>query len=481
MPVFETNGVIVEDIILYNYRGTPVSLNDITKEFVVYHDLMIQGIRCDIMIDDAKGLIEMAPIVGDENILLRFKSPNTEKLREYSFRVYKVGKRKKTNERSESFVLQCCSHEIINNNRKSINRSYIDQSGDNIIKGIYASFLEPQQNDFVFIRKKNLYLQQTDGNHSFVFTGEKPLDCINYICKESQAKIKGFINQYDYQKYKTPSNQVEFEDQNLSSNFVFYESYDGWYLNTFDYLMSQEPVNDFYLMKSDVENKKTIDQQIKPYQIIINIKQVKQVDTLENINTGIYSHKVETIDPITKRFTTDIFSYDRDSKYITHLEKDKSLYAKNSLFGKDSNSSITKYMISNIGEDYSNQSFLVKAKGKDPQIRNPRKLHKWFKYEYASRLQLNNIVLEVTIPGNTNIKIGDVINIHMPQNTENKEYMKKDNLLYGNKFFVTALRHNINSVDQNFFTTLECIKDVYAKDIIEEEIKLTTSDFEGAE
>ena len=87
----------------------------------------------------------------------------------------------------------------------------------------------------------------------------------------------------------------------------------------------------------------------------------------------------------------------------------------------------------------------------------------------------------MTIPGNTNIKIGDVINIHMPQNTENKEYMKKDNLLYGNKFFVTALRHNINSVDQNFFTTLECIKDVYAKDIIEEEIKLTTSDFEGAE
>ena len=79
------------------------------------------------------------------------------------------------------------------------------------------------------------------------------------------------------------------------------------------------------------------------------------------------------------------------------------------------------------------------------------------------------MVLAISIPGNTNMEIGQVVNIHIPQNASSVEYQKKENLLYGNKFFVVAVRHTYNKQDNSFFTVFEAVKDVYAKDIVEEE------------
>ena len=125
-------------------------------------------------------------------------------------------------------------------------------------------------------------------------------------------------------------------------------------------------------------------------------------------------------------------------------------------------------MQSNIGENYNKQIYLLNAITTDPQIRNPREMHKWFKFDLASRVQLNNIVFTVGVPGNTDIEIGQVVNIHIPQNSGIEEYKKKQNLIYGNKFFVTAVRHTFNKQDNSFFTIFEAVKDVYAKKVIEE-------------
>jgi hypothetical protein len=130
------------------------------------------------------------------------------------------------------------------------------------------------------------------------------------------------------------------------------------------------------------------------------------------------SHSVETIDPITKRFTTDDFLYDTDYNKIAHLEKDVKLYSNKSLFKNKTNSPKMYYMQSNIGENYNKQPYLSNANSTDPQIRNPRTLHKFLNINYLSRLQLNNIVLSISVPGNTDIEIGQIINIHIPQNSE---------------------------------------------------------------
>ena len=105
---------------------------------------------------------------------------------------------------------------------------------------------------------------------------------------------------------------------------------------------------------------------------------------------------------------------------FAHLEKDKKgfggefLVSADSFFNIDADTSTSYYSISNVGENYSDIIPISSAVETDPQIRNPRRIHERIKFDIASRFQLSNIVLGITIPGNSDIEIGNVINVHAP-------------------------------------------------------------------
>lgn len=456
----------LKNITLYNYRGNFNEIQNITQEFSIFHDLMDNGIYCELYILDGNGIVEMLPIIGDELLVINFRTPTFDKVRSYIFRVYKIDNKTKSNERTDGYVLYGVSQEILNNNRKSVNKSYTNLTASSIVKNIYNEYLKPNEQDFFIVKKKSLYVQDTLDNHHVVFPGEKPFTAINTMCMEAKVRNNGKLTQYDFINKKI--SEEEYFDNSEASNFIFYESYDGWHFKTIDSLLSQEPVDNYYFTNARIEDKNEGQETIKPYQIISDLSYEKQFDTLENMETGLYFHKVETIDPITKRFTTDVFTYDKDRKKISHLEKDKNLFSKKSIFKNYTDTSLSYYMQSNIGENYNKASYLSSAISTDPQIRNPRYLHSFFKYEIVSRIQLNNIVLSIGIPGNTDIEVGQVVNIHIPQNSGVEEYKRKTNILYGTKFFITAVRHTYNKVDNNFFTVFEAVKDTYAKGVVEE-------------
>ena len=117
-----------------------------------------------------------------------------------------------------------------------------------------------------------------------------------------------------------------------------------------------------------------------------------------------------------------------------------------------------------------------KGKNTDNQIKFPRVAHKFLKYDIASRQQLNNIIIEITIPGNVELDVGTMINIVVPQSSSFKEYATQTNLLFNDrKFLVTAMKHTYNKKQDKFFTTLECIRDTYA----EGQVETDDAGFEG--
>jgi hypothetical protein len=477
---YKAGDIELNNIILYNYKSTPVDLRRLMSEFTVYHDLMSNGMQCEILILDATGVVEMLPIVGDETVIITFRTPSFDDFRTYVFRIYKIDNKVKSNDRTDAFVLHGISQEVINDHRRSVSKSYTNLTASSIVKSIYNEYLKPNEQDHYLVKKKNLYIQDTLDNHHMVFPGEKPFTAINTMCMEAKVNNDGKLTKYDFVNKKI--NEEEYIDNSEASNFVFYESYDGWYFRTLDSLLTRtyqvkdknnntttrDYAEDYYLTNAKIEPNNKEENSVKPYQKINSLSYEKQFDTIENMETGLYFHKVETIDPITKRFTTDVFTYNKDGKKVSHLEKNKSLFSKKSIFADDDDTTLRYYMQSNIGENYNKQSYLSGAIRTDPQIRNPRSLHKFFKYDITSRTQLNNIVLSISVPGNTDIEIGQVVNIHIPQNSGVEEYKRKINLLYGKRFFITAVRHTYNKVDNNFFTVFEAVKDTYAKGVVEE-------------
>jgi hypothetical protein len=450
MPLaYKPTDLELRSCFLYNYAGEKLDIRNIMLEFNIYHSIFSNATKIDVAILDGNGLVEIFPIVGEETLEIEFKTPTFEKTLNYFFRIYNVSDKDKFETRSDKYILHGTSQEVVSNLRKSVNKSYVDMPISTIVKGIYNSFLKPTEEEYTKIKKnKTLSIQETNDNFSVVFTGEKPITAIKYLSQEAQTKN---------------------DQEGQGSNFYFFEKSDGYYFETIDGMLLKDPSYDFYFTLASNEDHATQGEKIDDDKKITNYSFVNQVNTLKNLARGLYAHNIETIDPITKRFTTDNFSYKNDSKKITHIEHDKKkiddtfLYSEDSLLSKDSGTSVNYYMISNIGEDYNKQPYLSKAITNDPQIRNPRKLHKFLKYNVAAKAQLSNIVLSITIPGNTKLEIGDVVNLHIPQSSELPELSKKLNLLYDKKFLVVSIRHTFNKKNNKFYTIFECRKDTYAK------------------
>ena len=480
---YRAKNVEIAACALYNHNKNFRDIQEIMLGIDIYHDIMDNGIYCEVSMMEAVGLVEFFPIVGDETLIVRFGTPGFVDFRTYVFRIFKVSDRKKAAERNEAYVLTGVSQEIINNERLSVKKSYKDLTADQITKSIYEDFLKPTEEEHYFLKKKEIKLQESDNLLNLNFPGEKPITAINMAAREGRSKSIGNYNVYKFTNKKIPPSgpdkTEELVDISEASNFVFYESYDGWNFRTLDSLLTEDPVEKFFLSEASTE-KQLMDgsKKVHPRQLIEDMRVVKQVDTQENIKTGLYSHDVEALDPILKRFTETTFNYDKDADKFAHLEEkpNEKLYAKNSIFKTSTKSSYKYFLPTNIGDPRTVP--FVKERVHDPyakdptnetdqQLRNPRKLHEFLSFDVTSRTQLNNIVLEVTVPGNSDIEVGQVIELIIPQNTAVKEFMEKENLLYNNRFFVGAVRHIINKEDMSFYTVMDCVKDVYGKKVEE--------------
>ena len=259
---YKAGDIELKDITLFNYRGAPIDIKIIMEEFTIFHDLYANGIQCEILVVDSNGLLEFMPIVGDETLMIKFRTPTDDRLRTYIFRVYKVDNKVKGNDRTDNYVIKGISQESINDRLITVKKSYTDLPADAIVKSIYNEYLKPNEKDYIIVKKKKLNIQTTHDNHHMVFTDQSPFKAINTMCMEGQVKSQGKLTEYDFKNKKIK--EEEYIDNSEASNFVFYESYDGWNFKTLDSLLVQDPVEDYYFTNAKVEQTNK-DKTIKKY------------------------------------------------------------------------------------------------------------------------------------------------------------------------------------------------------------------------
>lgn len=476
---YEPGVLKLNTCLLINYLGHVLDIRDILLEYAIYHDMFANGTKIEILIEDSNGIIEMLPIVGDETVLLEFGSPEDgqETSVSYFFKIYKIDNREKLKSRSESYMLHGISTEVISNNRKKVSKAYTNLLASEVITEIYNEYLKPTASEYgEGVLPVSLNIKETKEKKAWCFPTQKPLEAINYLCKEAEIK----------------------NSNKKGSNFVFYETHKNgteWHFNTLDNLLQQEPIdkNTFSYAQQNISTQKTqktntraraaaatgpesftslevfADKKAYSFQKIENLKMIKQFDTLSNIQSGLYNNQIDVIDPLIKTFKSDVFLYDKDFSEIGHTQNQK-MYTANSLYKKQEANTVKHYMVSNFGDEYSKIDYMSSAINKDNQIKFPRVAHNFIKYDISSRQQFNNIILEVTIPGNVEIDIGDMVKIIIPQSSSFEEYSTRKNLLFEDeKFLIIALRHTYNKEQDKFFTVFECIKDTYTAGEVKEQ------------
>ena len=483
------------EVYLLNYNNEYRSIKDMVAQFSVYFDLFTNKVKCEIIIQDSINLIESSPILGDEQIALSFKTPDLEVGGKVFYKdninllmqVYKITDRVQTANRSSIYTLHCINQETINNSRYAVNKSYKDMTAEAIVGDIIKTALESSDEEYILPAKPPGFKSDpSEGLYTFVFTGEKPFSAIKKIAKKAK----------------------NFSKNSKSSNYIFYHGNNDWYFKTLDGLINvdertpreenpQSKIQDLYFMQtdSDLQDAKSIfGVGIRPDQKILTLHFIKQMDNAENLDRGLFNHTTQILDPLLKRFKNDDFLYERDRVDMAHIENINNraarahIYAENSIYSSERNS--TKYkeylkkhlIISHLGNEYYTNERIKKAKANDLQLRNPDKYHEFFKYDYASRVKINNIVLELALSGNTDLEVGQLININIISNNLNaseSQAKRTYNRLFGSEaagglWLISNINHVFVQKEEHFVTHISCIKDVYTNTKTEDYSGTTT-------
>jgi hypothetical protein len=82
---------------------------------------------------------------------------------------------------------------------------------------------------------------------------------------------------------------------------------------------------------------------------------------------------------------------------------------------------------------------------------------RWLLDRVSQLQQLQNIKLSVSVPGNSNLKVGDVVKFEMPSPEPPQNNQQMVDKHYRGKFLISGIRHKVDQ--KQYVTVLELVKD----------------------
>lgn len=461
--VYEPGGIELDQVFIINYDNKVVDIKESMSEFSIFYNMFTNHARCEIAITESLGLSELLPIVGDETIYIRFKTPTRGKLftkfQECVFQVYSIENKSHDKIRSDTYIISGISEQYIMNKITTIHKTYSGQKETLILQDVYAKL----KGTFPLGNNKSLVLgsDALDKKRTFFFASKSPFECIEQLTNEINYRL------------------------DKPANYLFFENEDSYQFKRFDSFLSEPTKEKFYFGESSVsedssdtvvegaEQKGTLAKS-EDYQQINDLQIDKQFNTLESATHGLYMNTVTAVDTIVKEDYSKTFIYDKDKDLVSHVDKKGHIYTEKSIF-KNPKSNLSFSMVSHVRKNvkkpyYEQNNYLKenfsKLQQQDTHLIYPREKHEYYHLNVASKSQSRFVKVFITIPGNTDIKLGDMIDIIFTQssNIEDFSAFGDENWLLETKFLIIKVRHTYNKVERSFFTVLECIKDSFAKE-----------------
>lgn len=438
----------ISTIGIINFQSQFYPIDNMLVSFRIYEDIFSNTMNADFVLLDALGLIENLPLIGEESLILQFKTPNFEEEVEVVMDIYKISGKEKVEERADQYVVHCVSREFITSMNRTADKSYTGPI-DKMVNGIFQTILKHKQRD------KPLFIEPTNGLHSFIAPENAPLDFINFLASEARSK-----------------NDVHV------SNYLFYEDHKQFNFRTISGLFKQEPIEDFYWAEFDIDEETKGSPEVSDEQKIVQIDYLNQFDVIKQTDSGMFDNSILVVDPITKNIEEKDFLYYRDFDRKLPKLGGYTVLSPSASANESYGASHTRYFSSRISQQpYHNLPYLngkINAKN-DPFSFYPTKRQNDLNATLASSASINNLGFNIKIKGNSNIKAGDIVNIYIPSNDMSEDEKNSFNRFYGNKstknaakFLVIRVVHYYNNQQSNYETELKVVKDSYASQFTSE-------------
>lgn len=420
---FKPGEIEIEKFVITNFsrsKANSTSLTQVCDEFSYYEDIFCPTISLELLITDSSGLINDLPIIGDEDIELSFHNKLNPDIIDLKLRSYSVGAKSRTSERNIVYPIFCAS-----------DRAVIDPKTE------VLSFSKGRVSDYISRAFKGFVeIEPTIGDFRYIPTGETFFDTMTILSREAQSQ------------------------SNPSSSYLFYQTSDGYHFVTLESLFAKPTVKEYVYALSNTNSKSD---RFGDDQIIAKLEFIQGNDLIDNMRKGLYGNSTFALDPLRKLANIRTYDYfSNDFSKTRHLPTIPSRIQSNikgisggSSFAQNSQIANEKYFVSDLN-DIADIEY-IKDNDPDTNIYGRRR-HLFSNLETSIFAQSDAFKVRVAIPGDSSRHAGDVIEIYMPEPSQQQSSLSQYDKYLAGRFLVTSVRH-ILQINGEYMTVMECIKD----------------------
>jgi hypothetical protein len=404
----------LDSLTLVSAAGGTVDVRQIMRELNIFEDVYTNCMTGSLFINDTQDIINLLPIIGAEYLIVTVVKPGTTWKIQKTFRIYKISDRHKNTTGSEDYILHFCSEEMILNESIKISTSYKQITISEIVRDITMNYMKIDPLKF-----PDSELTETVGNFDIVIPFWDPLFALNWLARMARTSTSP------------------------SCSFMFFEDTKGFHFNSLENLSQQDPLQVINFSPMNMagqsrEKENTTDTEIR-LQSAEDFEIMRTPDTMAGINNGEFSStlmRVNLLDQQVKVSNLEGVQFFTKTKHLnpnTFLQNPKD--RTNTLLS-DHIQAYYRIAIDNL------------------------KVETWMLQRNMYLAWIHVFQVKVSIPGNMNIRAGQVVRVNFPSSViGRKEEKQMDRLMSGN-YLITSIRHKIDRV------TYSCIVELSKDSLI---------------
>lgn len=414
-----------------------VNLLPQTMTINLVEDVTMPCINGSIDVADGQDFRTMLPLTGNERLELHVFTPGQPEIKYNetignTLNIYKVDKIRISGgtARQQIYRIHFTSKEAVRNSITRISKAFtgpIENMVNEIVK-----------DDKFLASTKSLVVEPTATNTKFVIPNLKPFRAIKFL--SDHAIAKNYTN----------------------AGYLFYEDTGGFNFRSFESMMAMgghtaRPVIEAYAMQP--ASVRTPDKNIdveKDLQSPDSYSFEDVVNTLEEVNAGLYANRLITHDIYNKQIKTFDYDYHDNFGAYYHTEHE------------DGARATEKYLRPLVFLE-EEKSFSDYPMAKLMSVVDTKKVHNDYEFtppedilphKVTQRAQLANFHLLMTVPGQTRINVGNMISFALPdQRPVAHDEAQKLNPYYSGRYLLLSLKHKFDVINQKHTMNIRAVKD----------------------
>jgi hypothetical protein len=413
---FGTKDFELKELELISSSGITHGLQKVMMEMQIFQSIFDSVMTGHIIINDGNDIFSTFTLCGNEYIKMVIDKPGLNLPFERIFRITQATKRTPVNDSAQVYVLHFCSDELVSSKSLLVSKAYKSTKVKDIVFDILTRELNVDP-------KRIFNLEDTSGVFDIIIPGQTPFEAIQWITSRA----------YDQKKFC----------------YFFYENKNGFNLSSLQSLIKQPS---YKTLKYEIKNSPTEGNlpadPSDNKDSIDNLRIINDFDVITSMTNGAFASRLLSIDMFHQTYEYIDYSLEVAEAQGNLINKYKPFNNLKNSKGESPFQAFGSFFRTNLAIN-------------DTASEKSNDIKYWLQPRALHLALLHNFQIEIDIPGDIELKAGDIVTYEFPIFSSASQEGKKLDKARTGKYLVSAICHKFR--EQTFESTVLLSSDSFSQ------------------